>query len=97
MSVGGDGDGLLQRAEGEPERDGGGSQEVVPADGDEVAPRQEPCRQVEGVRCQVQADLRGLRGTRMLISSPIFCLLVVVNANPNEEIGIHQCVFLLSW
>ena len=37
MSVG-DGDGLLQCAQGEPERHGGGPQEVVPPAGHEVAP-----------------------------------------------------------
>jgi hypothetical protein len=61
MSVG-DGDGLLQCAQGEPERHGGGPQEVVPPAGHEVAPRQEPWRRQEGSRGQIQEDLRGLRG-----------------------------------
>lgn len=64
MSVG-DGDGLLQCAEGEPERDGGGPQEVIPPAGHEVAPGQEPRRRQEGVRGQIQEDLRGVRGTEL--------------------------------
>ena len=64
MSVG-DGDGLLQCAQGEPERDGGGPQEVVPPAGHEVAPGQEPRRRQEGGRGQIQEDLRGLRGMEL--------------------------------
>jgi hypothetical protein len=52
MSVG-DGDGLLQCAQGEPERDGGGPQEIVPPAGHEVAPGQEPRRRQEGGRGQI--------------------------------------------
>jgi len=74
MSVG-DGDRLLQCAQGEPERDGGGPQEVVPPAGHEVAPGQEPRRRQEGGRGQIQEDLRGLRG--MELHSVFFTLLYI--------------------